>query len=165
MTQKCILSSNARHVLPGLALPLLLMNLQEVSTVLNIAILWDLPNKQHIAATAAAAAIAAAGLTPGATVQQQQQLQSDQSAAAAEQQQQQQQQQQHDELQAQPHRTDRSSSSSSVRRKGPVARTAADAVLLLHRFCSMGYQPRGVLSQHLMTFTGPRLHELSLLQV
>jgi hypothetical protein len=164
MTQKCILSSNARHVLPDLALPLLLMNLQEVSTVLNIAILWDLPNKQHIAATAAAAAIAAAGLTPGATVQQQQQqqqqLQSDQSAAAAEQQ-----QQQHDELQAQPHRTDRSSSSSSVRRKGPVARTAADAVLLLHRFCSMGYQPPGVLSQHLMTFTGPRLHELSLLQV
>lgn len=130
--------------------------------MLNIAILWDLPNKQHIAATAAAAAIAAAGLTPGATVQQQQQQQqSDQSAAAAEQQQ----QQQHDELQAQPHRTDRSSSSSSVRRKGPVARTAADAVLLLHRFCSMGYQPPGVLSQHLMTFTGPRLHELSLLQV
>jgi hypothetical protein len=48
---------------------------------------------------------------------------------------------------------------------GPVARTAADAVLLLHRLCGAGYRAPQVLVHHLLDFVGPRLHELTLLQV
>jgi hypothetical protein len=116
-----------------------LLRSQEVSTVLHVALLWDLPNKHDIAAAAAAAAMQAAGLQDDPTHHQQQQEQHSSAASNDPQQQQQ--------------------------REGPVARTAADAVLLLHRMCSLGYKPPAVLRQHLLAFAGPRLHELSLLQV
>jgi hypothetical protein len=112
---------------------------QEVSTVLHVVCLWDLPNKQDIAAAAAAAAMQAAGLQDNPTHQQQQEQQPSAASNGHHQQQQQ--------------------------REGPAARTAADAVLLLHRLCSLGYKPPAVLLQHLLAFAGPRLHELSLLQV
>jgi hypothetical protein len=113
--------------------------LQELATVLCVVDLWQLPNRRPIAAAAAAAAMHAAGLTPKQkkTSRKQQQQQETDST------QQQQQQQQ----------------------RGPVARTAADAVLLLYRFCSLAYKPPAALINHLLAFVGPRLHELSPLQV
>jgi hypothetical protein len=124
----------------------LLLLPQELCAVLDVVVQWDLPNKQDIAAAAAAAALAAAGLDPAGT---------DAAAAGAD--------------------ADGSSSSSrSVAQKqrqqqagssGPVVRTAMNAVLLLHRLCGAGYKPPAELLQHLLEYVGPRLHELTLLQV
>lgn len=128
--------------------------------MLDVVVQWDLPNKQAIAAAAAAAAMAAAGLDPAGT-----DAVVRSSAAAS-------QPTIHTQQAA---GTDGSSNSSNsrtskqqqqqARSPGPVAHTAADAVLLLHRLCGTGYRPPGVLVQHLLSFVGPRLHELSLLQV
>lgn len=58
-----------------------------------------------------------------------------------------------------------SSGSGDSKQSRPVARTAADAVLLLHRFRMIGYQPPQQLTHHLLSFIAPRLHQVSLMQV
>lgn len=117
--------------------------LQELCTVLHIAVAWDLPQKQELAAAAAEAAISAAGL------QQQQQAQSSAATGGS----------------LHPISSSIRLPATTEEPSGPVARTAADAVLLLHRFCCLGYQPPEPLTQHLLGFIAPKLHELSLLQV
>lgn len=113
--------------------------------MLGVVDLWDLPNKRPIAAAAAAAAMQAAGLSHKTSHKRQQEPE--------------QEQEQEQESNKQQQQT------GSTQRRGPVARTAADAVLLLHRFCALGYKLPAALTQHLLAFAGLRLHELTPLQV